>query len=67
LKSTSTTNKLEDARRLKDATMARKRNCGPCSNNLWLTRIHREQKKYGKTLGGKAVDITKLGELASIG
>jgi len=27
----------------------------------------REQKKYGKTLGGKAVDITKLGELASIG
>ena len=27
----------------------------------------REQKKYGKTLGGKAVDITKLNELASMG
>lgn len=26
-----------------------------------------EQKKYGKTVGGKAVDMTKLGELASIG
>lgn len=26
-----------------------------------------KQKKYGKTVGGKAVDITKLGELASIG
>jgi nicotinic acid mononucleotide adenylyltransferase len=27
----------------------------------------REQKRYGKTLGGKAVDIGKLSELASLG
>ncbi|XP_024370673.1 uncharacterized protein [Physcomitrium patens] len=27
----------------------------------------REQKKYGKTVGGKGVDITKLNELASLG
>lgn len=34
---------------------------------VWFVGVCSEQKKYGKIVGGKVVDIIKLGELVFMG